>query len=160
MHSESENCQLPSATCYRLSRKHTRKSFVSCHHRRRKTPSPARKRSRQLEPWEHAVFEAGHRRDPVAPAGEDVKTDTVAHAVWGAQVGSECRLTVCSSPNELEPPTRTEDVGAEAGHEVSALVLKWHRRHRNEHVVRQKGHQGIQIGGLPCADELGHDCIL
>jgi hypothetical protein len=37
----------------------------------------------QLEPWEHVVFEAGHARDPVAPEGEDVKTDTMARATGG-----------------------------------------------------------------------------
>ena len=32
----------------------------------------ARKRSRQVEPWEYAIFKAGHGRDPAAPQGYDV----------------------------------------------------------------------------------------
>jgi hypothetical protein len=47
----------------------------------------------------------------------------------GAQVGSERRLTVCSRPYEVEPPARAEDTGAEAGHEVSALIFEGHRWH-------------------------------
>jgi len=34
---------------------------------------PARERSRQAEPWEHAVVEAGEGADPVAGEGEDVR---------------------------------------------------------------------------------------
>jgi hypothetical protein len=48
----------------------------------------------------------------------------MSDAVGGAQVGSERRLAVRSRPHEVEPPARAEDAGAEAGHEISALVLE------------------------------------
>jgi hypothetical protein len=44
----------------------------------------ARERSRQPEPWEHGVLEAGHGADPVAGEGEDVQADPVAEAGRGA----------------------------------------------------------------------------
>jgi len=84
----------------------------------------------------------------------------VADAGRDAQVGSERRLTVGSRPQEVEPPPRAEDVGAEAGHEVSAFVLEWHRWHRDEDVVRQKRHQRVEIGGLPRVYELRRGRIL
>jgi hypothetical protein len=54
----------------------------------------------------------------------------VADATRGAQLGSERRLPVGSRPDKVEPPARAEDTGAEAGHEVSALVFEGHRWHR------------------------------
>jgi hypothetical protein len=51
-------------------------------------------------------------------------------------------------------------MAAEAGHDVSAFVFEGHRWHRDEDVIRQKGHERVEIGGLPRADELRHDRIL
>src|SRR6266851_782182 len=120
----------------------------------------ARERSRQPEPWEHAVFEAGHGGDPVAGEGKDVDADPVADAVEGAQVGPKRWLTVGTRPHEFEPPARAQDTGAETSNDISALVLEWHRWHRDEDVVRQKRHQRVEIGGLPRAYELHHGRIL
>jgi len=39
-----------------------------------------RERRRQLEPWEHTVFETGHGADPVAGEGEDEEPDPVTDA--------------------------------------------------------------------------------
>ena len=89
-----------------------------------------------------------------------IEAGPVADAVGGAQVGAERRLTVGSRRHEVEPAARAEDAGAEAGHDVSALVFERHRRHRHEDVVGQQGHQRVEIGGLPRADELRHDRIL
>ena len=44
----------------------------------------ARERSGQIEPWDHAVFEAGHGRDLVAAEGEYIEADPVAYAGRGA----------------------------------------------------------------------------
>src|SRR5262249_48680775 len=44
----------------------------------------ARKRSRQVEPRHHAIFEAGHGGDLVAAEREHVEADPVANAVRGA----------------------------------------------------------------------------
>src|SRR5215211_7875081 len=120
----------------------------------------ARERSRQPKPWEHGVLKAGHGADPVAGDGENVQADPVADAGRGAQVGPERRLTVGSRPHEVEPPARAEQAGAEAGHDVAALVFEGHWWHRAEDVVRQKGHQRVEIGGLPRADESRHDRLL
>src|SRR5258708_29162266 len=46
----------------------------------------AGERSRQPEPCEDAVLEAGHGADPVAAEGEDVEAGAVADARGGAQV--------------------------------------------------------------------------
>src|SRR5215831_1968822 len=96
----------------------------------------ARERSRQPEPWEHAVLEAGHGTNPVAGQGEDVQADPCAHAGREAQVGSERGLVVGAGPHEVESPPAVEDAGAEAGRGVSALILEGHRWHRDENVVR------------------------
>src|SRR6266700_7035616 len=85
-------------------------------------------RSRQPEPREHGVLKAGHGADPVAGKREHEEADPVADAVGGAQVGPERRLTVGSRRDEVEPPARAEQAGAEAGHDVSTLVLEGHRR--------------------------------
>src|ERR1700732_3753192 len=90
-------------------------------------PLSARERSREPEPWERAVLEAGHGADPVAGEGEDVEAGPVADAGRGAQVGSEGRLTVGSRRHQVEPAARVEQAGAEAGHDVSALVFEGHR---------------------------------
>jgi hypothetical protein len=120
----------------------------------------ARERSRQPKPWEHGVLKAGHGADPVAGEGEDVEADPVADAGRGAEVGPERWLTVGSRWHEVEPAARAEEAGTEAAHDVSALILEGHRWHRDEDVVGQKGHQRVEIGGLPRAYELRHDCIL
>jgi hypothetical protein len=57
-------------------------------------------------------------------------------------------------------PAPAEQAGAEAGHDVPALVFEGHRRHRHEDVVGQHGYQRVDIGGLPCADESGHERLL
>jgi hypothetical protein len=81
-------------------------------------------------------------------------------AVGGAQVGAERGLAVGSRRDEVEPAARAEQAGAEAGHDVPAFVSEGHRRHRDEGVVGQEGHQRTEIGGLPCADELRHERLL
>ena len=105
----------------------------------------ARERSRQPKPWEHGVLKAGHGADPVAGEGENVQADPVADAGRGAQVGPERWLTVGSRWHEVEPAARAEEAGAEAGHDVAALVLEWHRWHRDEDVVGQQGYQRVDI---------------
>jgi hypothetical protein len=55
--------------------------------RTRESGLSARERSRQPEPWEHAVVEAGDGADPVAGEGEEEKADTVADAGRAAQIG-------------------------------------------------------------------------
>src|SRR5262249_60884754 len=49
--------------------------------------------------------------------------------------------------------------GAEAGDDVSAFVSEGHRRHRDEHVVGQQGHQRVEVGGFPRVGELGHERV-
>jgi hypothetical protein len=83
---------------------------------------PAPERSRQPEPWEHTVLETGQGTDQIPGEGEDVEAHPVADAVGGARVCSERRLTVSSRRHEVEPPARSEDAGAEAGHDVTALA--------------------------------------
>src|SRR6266542_3892050 len=117
----------------------------------------ARKRSRQPEPWEHAVVEAGHGADPVAGEGEDEQAGSVADAGRGAQVGSERWLAVRSCRHEGERAARAEQAGAEAGHNVSALVFEGHWWHRDEDVVGQEGYHRVEIGGFVGADELRHE---
>src|SRR5215831_4431573 len=112
------------------------------------------------EPWEYAAFEAGHGADPVACEGEDVEADSSADSGRGTQVGPERRLTVGSRPHELEPPAPAEEEGKKASHDVSAFVFESHRWHRDEDIVRQKGHQRVEIGGLVGSDELRHERIL
>src|SRR5262249_21370056 len=74
---------------------------------------PAGQRSRQPDPAEHAVVEAGQRADPVAGEGEDVQAGPVADAGRGTQVGPERRLAVGSRRDEVEPAARAEEAGAE-----------------------------------------------
>jgi len=84
----------------------------------------------------------------------------VADAARGAQVGSERRLAVGSRRHQVGPAARAEQAGAEAGHDVPALVFEGHRRHRQEDVAGQQIHERTEIGGLPCADELRHERLL
>jgi hypothetical protein len=81
-------------------------------------------RSRQPEPWEHAVVEAGEGADPVAGEGEDEQAGPMADAGGGAKVGPERRLAVGSRRHQVNPPARAEDAGEEAGHDVAALVFE------------------------------------
>ena len=46
------------------------------------------------------------------------------------------------------------------GHDVAALVLERHRRHRHEDVVGQQGDDRVEVGRLVGADELGHERLL
>src|SRR4029077_3530671 len=55
---------------------------------------------------------------------------------------------------------RTELAGPVARHGVSALVSEGLRRHRDEHVIGQQGHQRVEVGRLPRAGEQGHDRVL
>jgi len=89
-----------------------------------------------------------------------VEADPLTATVGGVQVDPERQLTVRSCACEAEPSARAEDAGAEAGHDISALVFEGHRRHRDEDVVGQKGHERLEIGGLIRADELRYDRIL
>ena len=121
----------------------------------------ARERSRQPKPSEHGVLKAGHGADPVAGEGEDVQADSVADAGRGAQVDPERRLTVGSRRHEVEPAARAEQTGAEAGDDISALVCEGIGGiEMNASSVSRAGHQRVEIGGLPRADELRHDRIL
>jgi hypothetical protein len=81
--------------------------------------------------------------------------------VRGAQVGPERRLTVGPRRHQVNPPARAEDdAGAEARHDLAALVFEGHRRHREADVVGQQGHQRLEVGGLPRADEPRHHRLL
>src|SRR5262249_17063884 len=75
------------------------------------------------------------------------------------QVGAERGLAVGAGGDEVEPAARGEQAGAEAGDDVSAFVSEGHRRHRDEHVVGQQGHQRVEGGGFPRAGELGHERV-
>jgi AcrR family transcriptional regulator len=101
---------------------------------------PARERSGQAERWQDAVLEPGHGADLVAGQGEHVQAGPVADAGRGAQVGAERGLAVGSRRHQVEPAARAEQAGTEAGHDLPALVLKGHRRHRDEHVAGQQDH--------------------
>src|SRR2546425_8957617 len=81
----------------------------------------ARERSRQPEPREHAVVEAGEGADAVAGEGEYEKAGSMADAGGGAKVSHERRLTIGSRRHEVNPPARAEDAGEEAGHPRPAL---------------------------------------
>src|SRR5215831_11688007 len=89
---------------------------------------PARERSWQPEPGEHAVLEAGQGADPVAGESEHVEAGAVADAGGRAQVGAERRLAVGSRGHEVEPAPGVEQAGAEARHHVPALVFEGDRR--------------------------------
>src|SRR6266508_3342662 len=120
----------------------------------------ARKRSRQPEPWEHAVVEAGDGADPVAREGEDEEAGPVADAGRGAEVGPERRLTVGSRRYEVEPPDQTDHACVEATYDVTAFVFEGERWHREEDIVGEQGDQSVEIAGLVCADELRHRPLL
>src|SRR4029453_5865805 len=120
----------------------------------------ALERSRQPEPWEQAVVEAGHGADPVAAEGEDDEADPVADAARGAQVGSERRLTVGSRRAPGGARALTEDAGEQAGHDVAALVFEGNRWDGDEDIVGEQGDQSVQIPGLVRADERRPDRLL
>jgi hypothetical protein len=61
-----------------------------------------RERTRQAEPWQHAVVEAGEGADLVAGEGEDDEAGPVADAGVGAKVGPERRLTIGSRRHEVD----------------------------------------------------------
>src|SRR4051812_19917794 len=88
---------------------------------RREAGLSAGERSRQPEQGQDAVVEAGHGADPVAGEGEHVEAGPMADPGRGAQVGAERRLPVGSRRHEVEPAARTEQTGAEAGDDISAL---------------------------------------
>src|SRR5262249_57803857 len=92
--------------------------------------------------------------------GEHVEGGRVADAVRSTQVSSERRLAVGPHRDEVEPAARGEQAGTEADHDVPALVSEGHRRHRDEDVVGQQGHQRVEVGRLPRAGELGHERVL
>jgi hypothetical protein len=94
-----------------------------------------------------------------------VRVSTYRPVPWrmpagAAQVSPERRLAVGSRRDEVESAARAEKAGAEAGHDVAAFVFEGHRWHGDEHVVCQKGHQRVEIDGLPRTGELRHDRIL
>src|SRR6266542_1909001 len=114
----------------------------------------ARERSRQPEPWEHALVEAGDRADPVAGEGEDVEAGPVADAAGGGpNVDPERRLAIRPRRHEIKRPARAEDAGVEAGHDVAALVFEGNGRHRDEDIGGEQGDQRVDIAGLVRADE-------
>jgi hypothetical protein len=84
----------------------------------------------------------------------------VAHPGACPQVCAEGRLTIGSRRHEGEAPAGAKETGAERGHDITALVLEGHRWHRDEHLVRQQAHQGVEIGGLVSVDELCDDRLL
>jgi hypothetical protein len=120
----------------------------------------ARKRSRQPEPWEHAVLEARDGADPVAREGEDEEAGPVADACRGAEVRPERRLTVGSRRYEVEPPARADHACVEAGHDVTAFVFEGERWHGEEDIVGEQGDQCVEIARLVRADELRHGRLL
>ena len=84
----------------------------------------------------------------------DTTVESVKSALKRARAGLQRRrlaaaergLTVGSCWDEVEPATCAENAGAEAGHDVPALVFEGHRWHRHEDVVGQKVHQRVEIG--------------
>jgi hypothetical protein len=62
---------------------------------------PARERSGQPEPRQHAVVEAGHGADLVAGQGEHAEAGRVADSGQGAQVGPERGLAVGARRDEV-----------------------------------------------------------
>src|ERR1043166_10005003 len=104
---------------------------------------PAWEGAWEPEPRQHAVVEAGHGADPVAGQGEHVEAGRVADSGRDAQVDPERGLAVGSGRHEVEHAARAELAGPVAGHEVSALVSEWLRRHRDEDVVGQQGYQRV-----------------
>src|SRR5215469_10418329 len=120
----------------------------------------ARERSRQPEPRQHAVVEAGHGAYPIAGKGEHVEAGRVADSGRDAQVCPERGVAVGSGRHEVESAARTELAGAVAGHEFTALVSEGLRRHGDEDVVGQQGDQRVKVGRLPRPREHGDDRVL
>ena len=80
-------------------------------------------RSRQPEPWEHAVVEASHGADPIAGESEDEEAGPMADACGGAKVGPERRLTIRPRRHEVVPPA-AHDAGAETGNDLAAVIFE------------------------------------
>src|SRR5262249_19071228 len=89
-------------------------------------------RARESEPRIDAVLETRHGADAVASEGKYEEARAVAGAIGSAEVCAERRLTVRSRRDEVESAARLKDAGEELGNDVTALVLKCHRRHRHE----------------------------
>src|SRR5436190_24360546 len=100
---------------------------------------PARERSGQPEPWEHAGVEARDGADPVAGEREDQEAGPMADPGRATQVRAERRLTVSSRRHEVESSARADHARVEPSHDIEALVLEGERRHREEDVVREQG---------------------
>ena len=90
---------------------------------------------------------------------------TMRPTPWRTSVGPRryapnagCPLALVG--DEVKPPAGAEQVGEEARHHVSALVLERHRWHRDEDVVSQQGHHRVEVGGLVGPDERRHDGVL
>jgi hypothetical protein len=112
-----------------------------------------RERSGKPEPWEHGVVEAGHGANPVAGEGEDEQAGPVADAAGaGAKVGPERRLTIRPRRHEVMR-SAAEDAGAEAGHDVAALVFEGNWWHGDADIGGEQGDQRVDIAGLVRADE-------
>ena len=109
----------------------------------------ARERSRQPEPWEHAVLEAGHGADPVAGEGEDEEADAVADA-GRARAGrprtpadrwlASARGRTSGPAPKMLAQKRATTSRPSYSKGIGGIEI--------EDVVGQQGHQRVEIGGL------------
>ncbi len=92
---------------------------------------PVGQRSREAEPCDHAVVEAGDRAHLVPGQGDDEEAEDVGDAGSRVlEVDAEGRLPVCPGRDEAVAAAMPEgDGGEEPAGELLALVLKrywWH----------------------------------
>ena len=71
----------------------------------------------------------------------------------GAKIGSERRLPIRPRRHEVVR-SAAQETGAEAGHDVAAVVFERYGRHGHADIGGEQGHQGVDITRLPCANEL------
>jgi hypothetical protein len=71
----------------------------------------------------------------------------------------ERRLTIRSRRHEIVPSAANE-AGAEAGHDVSAVVFERDWWHGDADIGGEQGHQRVDITGLPGANELSDERLL
>ena len=84
----------------------------------------------------------------------------MADTATSMYIEPERRLTVRAGRHEVVLAASAEEEGAEAGHDIAALVFERHGWHGHEDVVRQQGNQRVEIGRFVRADKLGHERFL
>ena len=70
----------------------------------------------------------------------------------GAKVGSERRLPIRPRRHEVVG-SAAHETGAEAGHDVAAVVFEGNGRHGHPDIGGEQGDQRVDITRLPCANE-------